>query len=902
VGLVVVGVAGGRSVEKYDMPEALGMMLSTVSCCGYRGLPQDDVQPYGYILLAVYTNLAVPVLAIALASLISMAVDTPDEKFFYSKIAAPLTEKEIKFMQTFGIDDGDGLLDAKEFVVLTIIRIGNVPPQLVLEIIARFKDITSEEEGAQVPYTSIEGYQPAPPVVRRGVRQTLLQHFGRRSMVAPPPILDQGQNAAAQPLHQVSPLPTAGLQLVNRRGPPPGSAMEAINKRKVRRETARKSIMQRQAQEAKARQSVRLARASVLGGEQSPHNVPFTSPFHGKNMSKSVAPSDSDAAATLSKRPERKLDEVMKKKSEANEDKEKDNVEKRVVVSCRDMMLNSDGEDEGSEGVESEDEGVVLGGKEVEVERDSFEHDDHAIEEVRRPSEISESPEPSAQLEDALRTRTLSMEMDTDSIVKEPRASSFSYKNSALVRRRSERRDTFIPSGTYDIITLQSRRKSVNKLQRKRSVAKIVQRPSLMVREARKTTVQKLKETINDRSNVRASTLHRMNKINAAHLELMRKQLTLQQRISESDDLCFVLFTLLQVLLSDPYVQAFLVWLMWLLAAALFYCLKMNLSFYRGFYMSVNVGYAIYWSQEETDGIEKAFSVCHIIVGQVIVSFALAAFAHTLTNSSKEWYSAESDKEEVSSPVKFDLLQGIRNSMTLSPGLDEEGEDHVDDKSNFVPIKTLLLGHLSVLFKRLHYFYRQNRVHFFLLLYLVFGIVWSSMTVGWPLIESLYFTITSLSTGGIWSIPEDSDDVTYFIVAVFTCTGAPIMCLSGGVFAHRLSRIGEAAHVLKTIQAAITLNELEMMNKLDIDDGDGFIDQTEYIILILVRLKAIRPELIAAIIARFHHLDPDGLGAVPYEIFQITDKTGFANKGSKGEQVDDVQNDDSGLIQVVGSS
>ena len=62
--------------------------------------------------------------ALCAASLISLLGDTPDEKFFYSKIAAPLKAQEIKYMQTFGIDDGDGLLDAKEFVVLTIIRIG----------------------------------------------------------------------------------------------------------------------------------------------------------------------------------------------------------------------------------------------------------------------------------------------------------------------------------------------------------------------------------------------------------------------------------------------------------------------------------------------------------------------------------------------------------------------------------------------------------------------------------------------------------------------------------------------------------------------------------------------------------------------------------------------------------
>jgi Ca2+-binding EF-hand superfamily protein len=65
-----------------------------------------------------------------------------------------------------------------------------------------------------------------------------------------------------------------------------------------------------------------------------------------------------------------------------------------------------------------------------------------------------------------------------------------------------------------------------------------------------------------------------------------------------------------------------------------------------------------------------------------------------------------------------------------------------------------------------------------------------------------------------------------------------------------------------------------MMNQLDIDDGDGFIDELEFIILMLVRLKAIRPELIATIIARFRVLDRDDKGAVPYEVFQFTDKRG----------------------------
>ena len=822
-----------------------------------------------------------------------MAVDTPDEKFFYSKIAAPLTDKEIKFMQTFGIDDGDGLLDTKEFVVLTIIRVGNVAPQLVLDIIARFKVITSTEESSQIPYASIEGYLPAPSLPRRGIRQTLIEQFTRRSSVAPPPLM-QRPSEASTPKPNLSPNSTAhsttsaseGLQLLNNRNPP-RSAINAINKRKERRETARRSIIQRKAVEAQSRASIREAHEGATNNVQS-HNVPFPSPFGRNNSKNKVAPHGLDICIDIDERPEYKQDGILHENEEySNLKVEINSNEKHAIVSCSDMMMQRmEGDDESDKDGEEDHELEDITKAE---ENDKDDMDDHAIEEVRRPSEIVESPEPtSEQLEQALRTRTLSMEMDTESIVKEP--STFSYKNSALVRRRSERRDTFIPSGTYGIISLQNRKKSVTKLQRKRSIAKIVQRPSILAKTARKSTVQKLKKSINDRTNVRASTLQRMKKINAAHIELMKKQLTLQQRISESDDLCFVLLTLLQVLLSDPYVQAFLVWLLWLLAAALFYCLKMNLSFYRGFYMSVNVGYAIYWTQEETDGIEKTFSILHIIVGQIIVSFALAAFAHTLTNSSKEWYTAESEKAEASTPSKFNLLQ-MQKSMRWTSSTFVEDDESFSERSHLIPIKTMIFGHMKVVAKRIHYFYTQNKVHFFLLLYVVFGVVWSSLTVQWPLIEGLYFTITSLSTGGIWSIPDDSKDIMYFIVAIFTCTGAPIMCLSGGVFAHRMSRIGEAAYIQKTINAAITLEELGMMNQLDIDDGDGFIDETEYIILILVRLKAIRPELIAAILARFRHLDADGLGAIPYEIFQMPDKRGSVSKGDDNDV-------NAGLIKV----
>lgn len=64
LGLFFLCVGSVYATGEYTLPEALDMTLSTISCCGYLGL--RDHPPLGYVLLAAYTNVAVPVVAIAL--------------------------------------------------------------------------------------------------------------------------------------------------------------------------------------------------------------------------------------------------------------------------------------------------------------------------------------------------------------------------------------------------------------------------------------------------------------------------------------------------------------------------------------------------------------------------------------------------------------------------------------------------------------------------------------------------------------------------------------------------------------------------------------------------------------------------------------------------------------------
>lgn len=45
--------------------------------------------------------------------------------------------------------------------------------------------------------------------------------------------------------------------------------------------------------------------------------------------------------------------------------------------------------------------------------------------------------------------------------------------------------------------------------------------------------------------------------------------------------------------------------------------------------------------------------------------------------------------------------------------------------------------------------------------WLIWGAVWAREEVGWSVAETLYFAVSSLSTGGLWGLPTDSDDNAY---------------------------------------------------------------------------------------------------------------------------------------------
>ena len=94
------------------------------------------------------------------------------------------------------------------------------------------------------------------------------------------------------------------------------------------------------------------------------------------------------------------------------------------------------------------------------------------------------------------------------------------------------------------------------------------------------------------------------------------------------------------------------------------------------------------------------------------------------------------------------------------------------------------------------------------------------------------------------------------------------MAIAFGIFAHRLSKVGSGHLLAPELNRQISLEELDMMHTVGIEDGDGYIDRCEYIILMLVRLKALRPELISTITDRFNFLDEKENGWLTYDEIQ----------------------------------
>lgn len=226
-------------------------------------------------------------------------------------------------------------------------------------------------------------------------------------------------------------------------------------------------------------------------------------------------------------------------------------------------------------------------------------------------------------------------------------------------------------------------------------------------------------------------------------------------------------------LMKADRLKPVVLWLIWLLFGTTFYAIRNELGWAKGFYMAVNVGYSIGWGYPmEIDKSCEIFSCLYVLVGASAVAVYLGYFAQSMIVASKDWYTDVLLQEDIDKQKSVMWWSWIR--------------------LNGNKLRTISVW----------------------VLWIFMMMIWSCVTVEWSVIDGLYFSISSLSTGGLWPIPRDSPDWHFAVVALFTATGVPLMALAMGSLASLIVTVGDPEEAEKCIRARVTKEELLMMAKM----------------------------------------------------------------------------------------
>lgn len=188
-------------------------------------------------------------------------------------------------------------------------------------------------------------------------------------------------------------------------------------------------------------------------------------------------------------------------------------------------------------------------------------------------------------------------------------------------------------------------------------------------------------------------------------------------------------------LIAGRLVVVTTIWAVFLLIGTVFYAYYEDYGWSKGHYYAVNVGLNIgwNWSLEESDG-SKVFSILYLLLGYFLISC-------------------------------FVVFVG---DMVISRAGRLDGETNKNDSE--------VGGQLSIILQIVAAW----------LLYVSVGVIWSTQLLGWSVLDGFYFSLSSLSAGGMYSIPDGTDDYVYGVAGIYTAIGIPLMVLTFGLLASWL--------------------------------------------------------------------------------------------------------------------
>mmetsp|Transcript_5182 Transcript_5182/g.8531 ORF Transcript_5182/g.8531 Transcript_5182/m.8531 type:complete len:1142 (-) Transcript_5182:178-3603(-) len=834
---------------EWKFPYACVFSFSTLSSAGYRTIP-DSSEPYQFVICAIYAAIGVPLMTISLGLFIGRLFFNHDEVTLFEQMAEDVTPKEIETMKLFCnkydvLEEEHGhQIDNLEFAILIALRIGAVAPEMIERIKERF-DILDRNHEHRLAYEDIlvdgKGGIASKPQYER-TNSFLKSSFSLRQLIAlkgsstgapsnEHALINGGKNKVHPDI--VTPRPRGlsfesnGVALCRLRSSSEDGVPDFIQSR-VRTESGDEIFSA-------------WVKASPVIGENGKQRNSFTGrgseeeePNYGMRGRGQSDASELDIECP----PRRSLRHSFTlTDEEAMQLTKRDSGVKWTRSSPRSSLRKSQ--------VLTEEEAVDFSashGEEILWIRQSptkSQLNDNEVlcsDDVRQFSSASRISDPRDASAVVARRRpsktrrpSIALTLNPTRPVELDKSADDEFRNDIEVGR---------PSRHVTVLSRASTR------QRQHGTPTSGRSTILDVAKGRVTLLGFLDEKT---SNRRLGFHERSEQNNIEKMEKAR--LHHVRSLSRKDSVVDEVWFYASGILYDPHVQFLVLWLIWLSCGAAIFIITYRTKgeenyVSRGMYEAINVGYGLYLTIPEFGESGYVFTIFHLMIGSVMISGAMAEFASYLNKVN------DTDNLKainISTPVNH----AVNNKVEVEECEEEEGNEAIQQHDS--PRKTWSVDKRAIL-SVIYRFWLNYPFHVLFSIWLLIMTLVISLEHNWTFFDSLCFSTSVLSTGGFISLPENASTEDYFIVAAFAFVGVPLMALSLGMFTHSISRYGEQSALVELINAGISPEELSEMEDLEILDDDGHFDISEYIILILLRIGALKPDLIKLTNIRFDQL------------------------------------------------
>lgn len=154
--LIWIGIGiifGALAVDGWDVADGVDFVLSTLTKCGYRKIP-DNSASWKFLFVGFYSLFGIPLTIITLGIVVSFALAGSEERALFENIMVAVTPQELEVMRSVGIGVGENVIQKQDFIVLMVVRIGAAHPDVIVKINERFKTLDRKKLG-KISYDDI---------------------------------------------------------------------------------------------------------------------------------------------------------------------------------------------------------------------------------------------------------------------------------------------------------------------------------------------------------------------------------------------------------------------------------------------------------------------------------------------------------------------------------------------------------------------------------------------------------------------------------------------------------------------------------------------------------------------------------------------------------------------------